>query len=41
MKHIVKGSAPQSLLEYKLTPNATYDGFGSKADVRIALIKEQ
>jgi uncharacterized protein (TIGR02646 family) len=41
MKHIVKGSEPQSLLEYKLTPNATYNGFGSKEDVRIALIKEQ
>lgn len=41
MKHILKGSTPQYLLEYKLTPNATYDGFGSKSDVRIALIKEQ
>jgi uncharacterized protein (TIGR02646 family) len=41
MKHILKGNAPQSLLEYKRTPNATYDGFSSKNDVRIALIKEQ
>jgi uncharacterized protein (TIGR02646 family) len=41
MKHILKGNAPQSLLEYKRTPDATYDGFSSKNDVRIALIKEQ
>ena len=41
MKHIIKGNTPQSLLDYKRTPNATYNGFGSKEDVRIALIKEQ
>jgi uncharacterized protein (TIGR02646 family) len=41
MKHILKGNAPQSLLEYKRTPDATYDGFSSKNDVRLALIKEQ
>jgi uncharacterized protein (TIGR02646 family) len=41
MKHILKGNAPQSLLEYKLTPNATYIGLPAKEDVRILLIKEQ
>lgn len=41
MKYIIKKKAPQSLLDYKHTPNATYDGFGAKDEVRHALIHEQ
>jgi uncharacterized protein (TIGR02646 family) len=41
MKHILKGKTPQSLTDYKRTPNATYEGFGAKDVVRQALIHEQ
>lgn len=41
MRQIIKGQIPPSLSEYKRTPNATYDGFSAKNDVRDALIQEQ
>jgi uncharacterized protein (TIGR02646 family) len=41
MKYIEKQAPPKSLLEYKSTKNATYDGFTDKEGVRLSLISEQ
>ena len=41
MRQIIKGQIPPLLSEYKRTPNATYDGFSAKNDVRDAFIQEQ
>jgi uncharacterized protein (TIGR02646 family) len=41
MRHIVKQKTPKVLLTYQSTPNATYEGFQGKDDLRLALIKEQ
>ena len=44
MKHIVKikNSEPKSLIDYRQkTPNATYEGFQEKHDLREALLKQQ
>ncbi|EJQ92884.1 retron system putative HNH endonuclease [Bacillus cereus] len=41
MKHIVKGSAPGSLVYHKKQLLATYDNYREKDDVRISLLNEQ
>lgn len=44
MISITKGKEPTSLLQYRLQPNAVYDGSGFtpvKADIRTQLLKEQ
>ena len=41
MIYIRKGREPRSLTEYKKHPNATYDGYREKNDVRQALLEEQ
>lgn len=40
MKYIKKGKPPKSLIDYKRTPDATYEGC-NKDDIRICLIAEQ
>lgn len=41
MIYIKKGTEPSSLKEYRSQPNATYEGFRDKDDIRKALLKEQ
>ena len=41
MFYIKKEKEPDSLMEYKKTPNAYYDGIPNKDDIRISLLKEQ
>ena len=41
MIYIKKGAEPKSLKEYRSQPNATYEDFRDKDDIREALLKEQ
>ena len=41
MIYIKKRTEPSSLKEYRSQPNATYEGFRDKDDIRKALLKEQ
>lgn len=41
MIHIRKGQEPQSLIAYRKTPGATYEGYRAKDDVRRALLRDQ
>lgn len=41
MKHIIKGSEPPSLLQYRQTQDANYDGYHPKEPLKQALLKEQ
>ena len=41
MIKINKGSAPQTLIDYKKNKNANYDDFGEKSELKDSLIKEQ
>ena len=40
MIYIKKGAEPKSLKEYRSQPNATYEDFRDKDDIREALLKE-
>lgn len=41
MRRIVKGTAPASLTAHRQTPHCDYDNYGSKDDLRSALVAEQ
>ncbi|OBQ37858.1 MAG: hypothetical protein AN487_09055 [Anabaena sp. CRKS33] len=41
MKRIIKGSEPPSLLQYRQTQDANYDGYHPKKPLKEALLKEQ
>lgn len=41
MRTIIKGREPQSLTEYRLTPDSNYLGYSHKEDLRSALVTEQ
>jgi len=41
MRTIQKGPEPATLTQYRQQPDAVYDNYGNKADLRAALVAEQ
>lgn len=41
MKRVIKGKAPQSLIEHRLQPFADYDNYSEKDELRVLLLNEQ
>lgn len=41
MRTITKSQEPQSLIEHRATPNATYDGYKEKDDLRTVMVRDQ